>query len=102
MSPFNWDKVFTVSRNTVNKKLRQRVWKRFQLAIECHPLGEYSKSQRFFHFQLNKLIIKRQVLHIVGVSFSNRYSTTYLDDMAFPPTGELVEGGGGLFLPSGD
>ena len=59
LGPFNWDKVFTVSHNTVNKKLRQRVWKRLQLAIECHPLGEYSKSQRFFHFQLNKLIIKR-------------------------------------------
>ena len=38
----------------------------------------------------------------MGVSFSNRYSTTYLNDMAFPPTGGLVEGGGGLFLPSGD
>ena len=38
----------------------------------------------------------------MGVSFSNRYSTTYLDDMAFPPTGGLVEGGGGLFPPSGD
>ena len=59
MSSFNGDKVFTVSHNTVNKKLRQRVWKRLQLAIECHLLGEYSKSQRFFHFQLNKLIIKR-------------------------------------------
>lgn len=35
----------------------------------------------------------------MGVSFSNRYSTTYLDDMAFPPTGGLVEGGGGAFPP---
>ena len=33
----------------------------------------------------------------MGVSFSNRYSTTYLDDMAFPPTGGLVEGGKGGF-----
>ena len=35
----------------------------------------------------------------MGVSFSNRYSTTYLDDMAFPPTGGLVEGPRGAFPP---
>ena len=38
----------------------------------------------------------------MSVSFSSRYSTAYLDDMAFPPIGGLVEGGGGLFPPSGD
>ena len=31
----------------------------------------------------------------MGVSFSPRYSTAYLDDMAFPPTRGLVGGRGG-------